>query len=102
MPPGLTFYVLPTQCFYVFCVELRKKLGGLYATPNINWMVKSRRMRWTWHVECMVYTGFWWGNIRERNYLEDPGIDGKIILRRIFRAWTGSSWLSTGAGGGHL
>jgi len=23
-----------------------------------------------------VYTGFWWGNLRERDHLEDPGIDG--------------------------
>jgi len=39
--------------------------------------------------------------------LEDPGADGKIILRWIFRkcdigVWTGSSWLRIGTGGGHL
>jgi len=43
----------------------------------------------------------------ERNHLEDPGVDGRIILRWIFRKWnvgewTGSSWLRIGAGGGHL
>jgi hypothetical protein len=27
-----------------------------------------------------VHTGFWWGNLRERNHLEDPGVDGRIIL----------------------
>jgi hypothetical protein len=26
----------------------------------------------------------WWGNLRERDHLEDPGIDGRIILRWIF------------------
>jgi len=28
-----------------------------------------------------VYTGFWWGNLRERDHLEDPSVDGRIILR---------------------
>ena len=32
-----------------------------------------------------AYTGFWWGNLRERDRLEDSGIDGRIILRWIFR-----------------
>ena len=27
--------------------------------------------------------GFWWGNLRERDHLGDPGIDGRIILRWI-------------------
>ena len=33
------------------------------------------------------YTGFWWGNLRERDGLGDPGVDGRIILRWIFRKW---------------
>jgi hypothetical protein len=32
-----------------------------------------------------VHTGFWWGNLREMNHLEDPSADEKIILRWIFR-----------------
>jgi hypothetical protein len=54
-----------------------------------------------------VYTGLWWGNRRERAHLEDPCVDGRIILRRIFRkwdvgAWTGSNSLGIWTVGGHL
>jgi hypothetical protein len=54
-----------------------------------------------------AYTGFWWGNLKERDHWRDPGVDGRIILRRIFRildvgVWTGSSWLRIGTGGEHL
>ena len=49
----------------------------------------------------------WWGNPRERDHLGDSGVDGRIILRWIFRKedvglWTGSSWLRIGTGGEHL
>ena len=46
----------------------------------------------------MVFIGFWWGNLTERDHLGDLGVDGKIILRLIIRKWdvgiwTESSWL---------
>jgi hypothetical protein len=54
-----------------------------------------------------VCTGFWWGNLKERDNMGDPGINGRIILRWIFRksegiVGTGWSWLRIGIGGGHL
>ena len=62
------------------------------------WRVWGRR------VGC---TGCWWGNPRERGHWGDPDVDGRIILRRIFRksegvVGTGWSWLRIGTGGGHL
>ena len=32
-----------------------------------------------------MYTGFWWGNLREREHYGDPGIDEMITLRWIFK-----------------
>jgi len=34
-----------------------------------------------------AYTRFWFGNLKERNHLGEPGLDGRIILRWIFRKW---------------
>jgi len=39
--------------------------------------------------------------------LEDPSVDGSVILRWIFRkldggAWTGLFWLRIGTSGGHM
>ena len=45
-----------------------EELNDLYFSLNVVRMVKSRRIRWTGHVARIgkVYTGFWWGNLRER------------------------------------
>ena len=88
-----------------------EELNDIYFSANIFRVIKSRRMRWAWNVARMgrgeVYTGFWWGNLRERDHFEDPAVDGRIILRWILSkwdvgTWTGLIWLRIGAGGGYL
>jgi hypothetical protein len=37
-----------------------------------------------------VYTGFWWGDLTDRDDLEDPGIDGRTILKWFFKKWDGA------------
>ena len=72
-----------------------EELNDLYSSSNIVLVIKSRRMRWAGHVAHMgerrgVYR-FWWGNLSERDHLGDPGIDGRIILRWIFKKLDGGT-----------
>jgi hypothetical protein len=62
-----------------------------------------------WHVwgRGEAFTGVWWGNLRVSDHWGEPGIDGRIILRWIFRKWdvvvlTRSSWFRIGTDGGYL
>jgi hypothetical protein len=60
--------------------------------------MKSRKMRWAGHVASMG-RGFLWRNIRERDHLKDPGVDGRIILSWIFRKWNGGYGLDQSGSG---
>ena len=88
-----------------------EEINDLYCSPNIVRVIKSRRMRWAGHVArmgerggaCRILVGKPEGNI----HLEDPGVDGRILLRWIFwkwdvGVWTGLIWLRIGTGDGHL
>ena len=63
-----------------------EELNDLYCSPNMVRVIISSRIRWAGHVERMgerreAYTGFLRGNLRERDHLGDPGVDGNTILR---------------------
>jgi len=54
-----------------------------------------------------VNSVYWCGNLREGNHLEDPGVDGRMILRWAIQevgwgAWAGLIWMWIGTGGGLL
>ena len=34
-----------------------------------------------------THTGFWWENLKEKSNLEDLGVDGKGILKRVINRW---------------
>jgi hypothetical protein len=62
-----------------------------------------------WHVWEIVdvHTGFWYRDLRKRDQLEDPGVDGRTILKWILKKWDGELgsrliWLSIGESGGRL
>jgi len=57
-------------------------------------MIKAGRARWTGHTASMgggAHAGFWWGNLKDRDHLEDLEVDGKTILKRMLEKWEG--WL---------
>jgi len=75
-----------------------EELSDLHSSPNIVRVIKSRRIRWVGHVARLrrgkAYIGYWWGNPRERDHLRDQGVDGRIILRWIFRNYYGGiDWI---------
>ena len=86
-------------------------LNDLYSLPNIVRVVKSRRMRWAGHVARMgddrgVHRVLV-GKPEGKSHWGDQDVDGRIILRWIFRKLEGVvetewSWLRIGRVGGHL
>jgi len=66
-----------------------EELNELYSSANIVRVTKSSIMRWAGHVARMgekigVYRVLV-GKPEGKNHFGDPGVDGRIILRWIFR-----------------
>jgi hypothetical protein len=62
-----------------------------------------------WHVweRGGVHRLFGWENLSEEDNLEDPGVEGMLIIKWIFEKWNGEAWTELrwfriGTGGGHL
>jgi hypothetical protein len=68
----------------------------LYSSPNIIRLIKSRRMRWAGHAsrvgEERKVQAFFWKIQKERDHLEDQGLDGiRIDSREI--GWGSVEWI---------
>jgi hypothetical protein len=70
-------------------IKHNEELYGLYCAPNFIRVIKSRRIKWAGHVAHMRERGgpkrLWRGDLSERNNLEDLDVDGRIILKLIFK-----------------
>jgi hypothetical protein len=88
-------------------------LNDMYSSPKNFHAIKLRRIRLLEHVAHMgrgkFCRGFCWENLKNRDHLKDPGVDGRIILKWIFRkwdggggVWNGSRWLRIRRGGWHV
>ena len=64
-------------------------LYDLYSTPNIIQVIRQEEydgwVMWNLRESGEVHTSFWWGDLRERDNLEALGLDGRVILKLIFK-----------------
>jgi hypothetical protein len=40
-----------------------------------------------------MHRRYWWGNLKERDHLEDVGVGRRIILKVILKKWDGRTWI---------
>jgi hypothetical protein len=70
-----------------------EELYALFSSSNIIQAIKSRSLRWAGHVarmwECRGAYRILVGKPEGRNHLEDPGVDGRIMLKCISRSGIG-------------
>jgi hypothetical protein len=82
------------------CKKLHSgELHNFYSSPVIITQIKSRKMRWAGYVACMVRgekcTGLWWDGPKERDHLEDQGVDGEdgIGMDVMEIGWGAVEWI---------
>jgi len=67
---------------------VNEQFNEFCSIPDIIRLVKYRIMTWAVHVarrgRGKLHVAFWWGNLRERDQLLNPGVDVRIILKSIF------------------
>ena len=73
-----------------------EELNDLFSSPNVIRVIRSVT-RWAGYVARMggverCIQGLCWGYLRERGHLKTPDVDGRIILRWIFRKWGVGAW----------
>jgi len=59
----------------------KRDLHNLYSTPNIVWIIESRRMKWAKQVACMGKIS--WKTRR----MADPDMNGRMLLNLILHMW---------------
>jgi hypothetical protein len=76
------------------------ELHNLYSSPDIIRQIKSRRMRWAGHVACIgegqKCIEFWWESLKEKDHLEDQGVDWRMGSKWTFGRLTGggADWIN--------
>jgi hypothetical protein len=77
----------PAFSFILFIVPENEEFNNVYSSPSIIRMIKSRRMRWAWHVARMGEKRNEYRILmesqKERDNLEGQGVGGWLILKFI-------------------